>query len=66
MTRDQLPGAELPGCEYGTTVKALAVDGFRISEAVYAADGEIPPRPRGWADLAWNSPAVSSSRRRRR
>lgn len=51
MTRDPLRGAEPPACWCGTTVKALAVDGFRISETVYAPDREIPPQPRGWADL---------------
>ncbi len=51
MTGAQLPGAERPESWCGTTVRALAVDGFRISEAVYAADGEIPPQARGWADL---------------
>jgi AraC family transcriptional regulator len=51
MTRNQLLDAEPPGGWCGTTVKELAVDGFRISEAVYAPDREIPPQPRGWADL---------------
>src|SRR5712691_9441943 len=51
MTRNQLPGVEPPGCWCGPTVKALAVDGFKISETVYAPDRDLPPRPRGWADL---------------
>ncbi len=51
MTRDQPSVAEPPGSWCGTTAKALAVDGFRISETVYAPDREIPPQPRDWADL---------------
>lgn len=51
MTRNQLPGAEPTRCWCGTTVKALAVDGFRISETIYAPDREIPPQAWGWAHL---------------
>jgi len=45
MTRDQPSGAEAPGSWCGTTAKVLSVDGFRISETVYAPDREIPPQP---------------------
>ena len=51
MTLNELPRAEPPQPWCGTTVKALAVDGFTISETVYIPHGEIPPHARGWADL---------------